>query len=162
MLFSSYQQLKRSKYFLYLVLDLAIAYGAYRYMTDFYTLFDWTFFIEIYLAILLIQVVFVMRDGLVNAVFLKFNERFLVEGIVSEFRLLNYPTRIDGIDSASDYFEAVIKQTDSNLPLKLSAAKYLNFLQAMQSGASGWINHYFYTKLLELAIHQHVRAVDSF
>jgi hypothetical protein len=162
MLFSSYQQLKRSKYFLYLVLDLAIAYGAYRYMTDFYTLFDWTFFIEIYLVILLIQFVFVMRDGIVNAMFLKFNERFLVEGIVSEFRALNYPTRIADIDSALDYFEAVIQDPGSNLPLKLSAAKYLNLLQAMQSGASGWINHYFYTKLLELSIHKHLRAGGSF
>ena len=158
MLFSSYQQLRHLKYCLYLLIDLVIAYGLYQYLSDPYNLFDWVRFLQIYFLVLVIQLIFIARDGIVNAVFMKLNQRFLVQGIVADFKRLGFPQKIDGVDSAVGYFESVIEDSASNLPLKLSAAKYLHLLQAMQSGASGWVNHYLYTTLLETAIHQHVRS----
>ncbi len=159
MLYSSYQQLKHSKYFLYLLLDLVMTYGAYQYWSDSYTLFDWVLFLKIYTVILVIQLIFVARDGVVNSVFLKLNERFLVEGLVTEFRALRYPKNIEHVDSGVQYLESVVEDPTTNVPLKLNAAKYLNFLKSMQLSSSGWVNHKIYTTLLEKAIHQYVREV---
>lgn len=158
MLFSSYQRLNQSKYFLYLLIDLAIAYGIYQYISDTFSLFDWVKFIQIYSLVLIIQVIFVARDLIVNAIFFKLNERVLIEGIVADFRKLGFPKKIDGVDSAVEYFRGIIQDPATNLSLKLSASKYLHLLQAMQSSASGWANHYLYTTMLETAIDQHVRT----
>ena len=71
MLFSSYVHLKRSKYFVYFLIDLGLSYVVYQYTADAYSSFDWLFFAKIYSAIILLQLAFALRDGFASFVFLK-------------------------------------------------------------------------------------------
>lgn len=152
MLFSSYSRLKLAKYFLYGLFDILLTYCLVRYLAE--GIFQWTFFFKILLLVLGCQLVFVLRDGLVNFVFMHLNQQTMIDGLVKEFTTLGFPKALDGIDSPVHYFERI--QSDSALgeATRLGAAKYLTLIGAIQTSASGWINHQVYTSLLEKSIHQ--------
>ena len=158
MLFSSYVHLKRSKYFVYFLIDLGLSYVVYQYTADAYSSFDWLFFAKIYSAIILLQLAFALRDGFASFVFFKTNQRELVEGIIKHFKQLNYPKSLEGVYSANDYFEKILADAGSAMPLKLDASKYLQLLSAIRNSSSGWVNHHFYTMLLERSINQYIRG----
>lgn len=153
MLFSSYARLKFAKYVLYLVVDLAISYFVVRYLSD--GVFEWAFFGKVYLLVLLAQLAFVMRDGLVNFVFMHVNGQMLVDGLVAEFKALGFPKEIVGFASSLDYLEAVRDDERMRTEARLGAAKYIALICSMQTSASGWINHQAYTRLMEKSIQQY-------
>lgn len=154
MLFSSYLRLKYAKYFLYLVFDLLLTYGLVRYLNE--GVIDWGFYTKIYLLVLSVQFVFLFRDGLTNAVFMRLNRRALVQGIVSELGRLGYPKTTEGLDCPRAYFGAVANDGDAPLALRMNAAKYLHQIDCIGSSASGWVNRGVYMQLLAESINQHV------
>ena len=158
MLFSSYVHLKRSKYFVYFLIDLGLSYVIYQYMADAYTSFDWLFFAKIYSSIILLQLVLALRDGFASFIFFKTNQRELVEGMVKHFNRLNYPKGLEGVYSSNDYFEKIVTDAASAMSLKLDASKFLQLLSAIRNSSSGWVNHCFYTILLKESINQYIRG----
>ena len=48
-----------------------------------------------------------LRDGLVNFVFMHANQQSLIDGLVNEFTALGFPKEIVGLDSSLEYFEKV-------------------------------------------------------
>ena len=156
MLFSSYLRLKYSKYFLYLILDLLIAYCVARYLSE--AAFTWTFFSQVFVALLGVQLLFILRDGLVNLMFMWINQRSLIQGIVSELALLNYPKSTLDAECPKSYFDRIANDENVDIALRLHAAKYSKLIDCLHNSASGWVNHQVYTRLLEKSINQYVLA----
>ena len=156
MLFSSYLRLKYAKYFLYLGVDFLLTYLVMRHMSD--AEFTWLFFSQIYLLIVGVQLLFILRDGLVNVIFMWVNQKALIQGVVSELTKLSYPKGTLGIDCPKTYFDRIANDESLDLALRQNAAKYANLISCIHSSASGWINHQVYTRLLEKSINQYVLA----
>lgn len=154
MLFSSYLRLKYTKYFLYLLFDLLLTYGILRCLDE--GVFDWHFYTKIYLIVLFVQLIFLLRDGLVSTIFMHLNQAALIQGVVCELGSLNYPRNTDGIDHPRAFFMAAANDEAAPLTLRLNAAKYVQQIDCIGSSASGWINRKVYTALLEKSINQHV------
>lgn len=153
MLFSSYLRLKYAKYFLYLFVDFLLTYFVTRYLSE--TEFAWTFFGQIYLVIVGVQLIFILRDGLVNLIFMWINQKALIQGLVSELNSLGYPKSTAGIDCPKTYFDRITNDENFDMALRQNAAKYANLMNCIHSSASGWINHQVYTRLLEKSINQY-------
>jgi hypothetical protein len=154
MLFSTYARLKYAKYFLYLVFDLILTYALLHYLNE--GVFDWYFYTKIYLFVLLLQFVFLFRDGLVNVIFMQLNQELLIQGLVNEMTILNYPRTSEGVDCPYAYFKRLANDDAATLALRLNALKYVNQIDCIGSSASGWINRKVYMQLLEKSINQYV------
>lgn len=152
MLFSSYSRLKFAKYFLYGLFDLLLTYCLVRYFSE--GALEWAFFFKILLLVLGLQLVFVVRDGLVNFVFMHLNQQAMIDGLVKEFKDLGFPRELAGIDSSVHYFESICADPAMTQEARVGAVKYLTLIRAIQSSASGWVNHQAYTRLLDKSIHQ--------
>ena len=152
MLFSSYLRLKFAKYFLYALFDILLTYFLVKYLAEGY--FEWAYFLKVLLFVLGFQLIFVARDGLVNFVFMHLNQQAIIDGLVNEFKDLDFPKELAGIESSVHYFERIQSDPAMSQETRLGAAKYLTLIGAIQSSASGWINHQVYISLLEKSIHQ--------